>query len=108
MDDATGHAIESSSAVLDKLGFSVQNLDEEMLEQLGDGDSGVMIDEVEQGGIAWDAGLRKGSIVRSVNRVSVENTEQFNRVIEGAAGDNAVLLLVADGRGARFVLLPLN
>jgi serine protease Do len=108
MDDDIGRSAGWTSTVLEKLGFRVQDLDEETVKQLGGKKAGVMIAEVEEGGIAWKAGLRHGNIVRSVNRVGVENAEQFNRVMESAAGDNAVLLLVADGRGARFVLLPLD
>jgi serine protease Do len=108
MDDDPGQTVESSPTVLDKLGFSVQDPDEETAEQPGDSYSGVTIAEVEEGGIAWNAGLRSGNVVRSVNRVGVDNVEQFNRELENAAENDAVLLLVADGRGARFVLLPLD
>ncbi len=108
MDDGSGISHTATPAILEELGFTVQDIDDETLKRLGQQESGVLVADVEQDSLAWRAGLRHGTVIRSVNRIPVADTKQFNRIIDDVAGEKGVLLLVADSRGARFVLLPLE
>ncbi len=96
------------SGALEKLGLSVQDMDEETFRRWGYPEYGVMISDVVQYSAAWRAGLRHGQIILSVNRNRIENAEEFTRILNSSAGDGRVLLLVSDGRGARYVVLSMN
>ena len=64
--------------------------------------------EVEQGGAAWRAGLRAGLTILSVNRCPVNDVKQFLNLMSEAAQETRVLLLLSDGRRARFVVLQID
>ena len=54
------------------------------------GDDGVFIVRVEGGSKAQRAGLRKGDIIRKVNRTKVKDLKAFESVIEGKTGPFAL------------------
>lgn len=54
------------------------------------GDEGVYIVRVEVGSKAQRAGLRKGDIIRKVNRIKVKDLKAFESVIEGKKGPFAL------------------
>ncbi|UCE98719.1 MAG: DegQ family serine endoprotease [Planctomycetota bacterium] len=93
---------------LEQLGFSVQNLTDDLAERLGyEGQSGVVVTQVEPGSLAELAGISSGTLIIEVNREPVENTDEFNEAMEKAAGQGTVLLLIKDKRYTRFVVLTL-
>ena len=63
---------------------------------------GVLIAEVETGSPAWRNGLRKGDIIVSANRKSVESVEQLQRAVNGS---QTLLLNIRRGHGALFLYL---
>lgn len=93
---------------LEQLGFSVQNLTDDLAERLGyEGQSGVVVTRVEPGSLADLAGISSGTLIIEVNREPVENTDQFNEAMEKTAEQGTVLLLIKDKRYTRFVVLTL-
>jgi len=93
---------------LEQLGFFVQNLTPDLAERLGyEGQSGVVVTQVEPGSLADLAGISSGTLIIEVNREPVENTDQFNEAMEKAAEQGTVLLLIKDKRYTRFVVLTL-
>jgi len=63
---------------------------------------GVLIAEVETGSPAWRNGLRKGDIIVSANRKSVESVEQLQQAVNGS---QTLLLNIRRGNGALFLYL---
>ena len=63
---------------------------------------GVLIAEVETGSPAWRNGLRKGDIIVSANRKSVESVEQLQQAVNGS---RTLLLNIRRGNGALFLYL---
>lgn len=61
------------------LGLNVETLTPEMALQLGysEGETGVVVAATEPGGKADTAGLRRGDIIKEVNRVPVKNKDAF-------------------------------
>ena len=97
------------SELLERLGFTVQDLTDELAYQLGyEGQQGVIIADVEPGSEASQVGLRRGTLIRQVNRQSVRNTDEFMQALKESERSKQILLLAQDRRGARFVALDLS
>jgi serine protease Do len=97
------------SELLKQLGFSVQDLTEELAYQLGyEGQEGVIVADVEPGSEADRLGLGRGTLIRQVNRQSVHNTAEFMQALKESEQSKRVLLLAQDQRGTRFVALDLS
>ncbi len=94
---------------LEELGFSVRNLTDESAERYGyEGQSGVIVTNVEPGSQAAQLGIVPGVLIKEVNREAVKNTKQFNEAIAKARKKGRVLLLVKRDRFQYFVLLSLS
>jgi serine protease Do/serine protease DegQ len=61
------------------------------------------VTEVQQGSAAWDAHLREGDIILSVNRRPVQTLEEFQKIVGDK--DAQILLNIQRGRTALFVLI---
>jgi serine protease Do/serine protease DegQ len=61
------------------------------------------VTEVEQGSAAWNAHLREGDIILSVNRIPVETLDEFQKAV--GEKDTQILLNIQRGRTALFVLI---
>ncbi|RMF87199.1 MAG: DegQ family serine endoprotease [Nitrospinota bacterium] len=92
--------------LLKRLGFAVQNLTPELAQQLGYAEGqGVLIAQVEPGGVAYMAGLRPGMLIREVNRKPVSTVDDFLAALTESLQSKTVLLLVQEGPYSRFVVL---
>ncbi len=67
------------------------------------GNKGVFVSRVKRGSEAWEAGLQKGDIIRSVNNVDIANLAEFKTEI--AKKEGAVFMSVERGRNQIFVAL---
>jgi serine protease Do len=96
----------AENELLDKLGFGVQDLTDELAGRLGYGDlTGVVVSSVEMDSPADRAGLSAGTLIMEVNRRPVDGVEQFHDAIGRAAEGGSILLLVRDRNYTRFVVL---
>lgn len=85
-------------------GVSVDELDRQTAQQLRlpDNARGVVVTDVDVASAAYDAGLRRGDVIQSVNRRPVTSVREF----ETAVGrGQTVLLLVNRGGATRFVAI---
>jgi len=82
-------------------GAVLGNLDEK--HPLGES-GGVAVVEVAPGSQAWEAGLRQGDVIVSVNRQAVGNLMDLSQVLAQSRG-SALLLNVRRGNGAFFVVV---
>ena len=97
--------------ILEDLGFSVQNLTDELAERIGyEGLTGVVVTNVEPSSEAARRRIMRGMLIMEVNQKQVKDTKDFNRAIEKAKkqGLESVLFLITDGHYTRFVALPLT
>ena len=94
---------------LDELGFSVQNMTEELTERLGyEGQTGVIVSEVKTGSQAERVNIAQGALIKEVNRQKIRNTKEFNEEIKKAQKNGGALLLVKMGRYTFFAYLKLS
>jgi serine protease Do/serine protease DegQ len=64
---------------------------------------GVLVVDVTANSPAWVAGLRKGDIITSVNRIPVNNLAEMKSALN--KGRNGILMNIRRGNGALFLLL---
>ena len=103
-----GEIIGTELEAIDELGFSVQDLTNDIAERYGYKDlTGVIVTRVEPGSEAVDAGFVSGMLIMEVNRMPIKNTRDFNEAIRKAAKGSPILFLVTDGHYTRFIALTL-
>jgi serine protease Do len=97
---------DSSPESSEQLGLSVRNLTPDLAARLDyEGESGVVISQVEPGSVAQLAGLRAGSLIQEVNRKAVTNVREFKKQLDQTPKGESILLLVKEGQYSRFVAL---
>ncbi len=95
--------------ILEELGFSVQDLTADLAGRYGlEGQSGVIVTEVEPDSGAARKGIIPGVLIKEVNGKEVTNTREFNEQIINAKKKGSVLLKVRRERYTFFVLLTLS
>lgn len=102
---------EQIQTVSDILGFKVEDMNETTARDLGfEGQSGVIVTEVDSGSQARRNGIIQGTLIKEVNNQAVRNRKEFIRAIEEARKnrmDN--VLLWGNIRGTNynfFISLP--
>jgi len=98
------------SDTMERLGFAVQNLTDDMAQRLGfKGLQGVVVSQVDPSSVAARKGISPGMLIQQVNRRPVADVKQFDDATADAASKaGAVLLLVRDDRYSSFITLPLQ
>jgi serine protease Do len=89
-------------------GLSVQALTPDLRRelQLPEGTTGVVITDVDSDSPAAAAGLDQGVVIVQVNHKPVNTVAEFNRAVRDGASKDSTLLLVRQGGGTRFVVVP--
>jgi serine protease Do len=86
-------------------GITVGSLTPELKNELGyDGNTGVVVLDVENFGEAARAGISAGMVILKADGVSVSNPDEFEKIVSKAEGP--VLLYVWSRGGRSFVALP--
>jgi serine protease Do len=103
-EEKTSEQGNATSSVLQ--GLNVETLTPEIASNLGlpAGTKGVVVDSVDQGSSAAEAGLRRGDVIQEVNRQPVTNMSDFNRIV-AQSGKQSVLLLVNRGGNTLYVVI---
>jgi serine protease Do len=86
-------------------GVSVENLTPEAVQQLKlpASTKGVVVDEVNPGSRAAEAGLRPGDVIQQVNHQPVGNVKEYSQAVSASKKDDSVLLLVDRDGGTIFL-----
>ena len=95
----------------DERGSSRQGEDADLLglvvENAGQGDGVVVVDEV-RGGIAAEAGIKRGDIIVSINQRKTANTAEYSRAIRQAGRGGSMVVLVRRGDASIYFALRLK
>jgi serine protease Do len=101
-------AEEQEEQVIDKLGFRVQRLTEEIAAELGySGEEGLVVTEVTPGSEAQKKGLKAGMLVLEVNRREVSEVNDFEKAVRESR-EGSVLLRVKAGPTTMFLSLRVS
>jgi serine protease Do len=103
-EEKTGEAVNTPSAALQ--GLNVETLTPEIASNLGlpAKTSGVVVDSVDEGSAAAEAGLRRGDVIQEINRQRIANMSDFNRIVR-QLGKQSILLLVNRGGNTLYVVI---
>jgi S1-C subfamily serine protease len=90
-----------------KLGLSLQPLTPESARQLNvpAGTEGMVVTEVDQSGVAAEAGISRGDVIMEINRKPVTSLEAVQSALS-SAGERPILLLIS--RGGQVVYLTVR
>jgi len=108
MDQVAGNLPTETAKVL---GFTVENLTDELKERYGYEDqTGVVVKDIEPNSRAARNGMRQGTLIKEVNKQPIRSTREFNQAVERARkkGLQRILLLVYIEDTSYFVSLMLN
>jgi serine protease Do len=86
-------------------GLSVITLTDDISRQLDleSGETGVVVIGVTAGSPAEEAGLKRGDVIEEIDRIRINDIDDFNRTVEGIRADETVLMFVNRG-GRKFYL----
>jgi len=92
-----------------KLGLSIQDLTPDIAQQLGyQGESGVLVVDVDEGSPAEDAELQRGDLIKEVNRSGVRNVQDFRKVMAGLKSGDTAALYVRRGQNFFYTAIKIQ
>jgi len=86
--------------------LTVMDLSKEIIRQLGfnKDEKGVVVVKVEAGSPADDAEIKKGDVIKEINKKSVNSSEDFNRIAANIKTNDSVLLFI-NRNGKKFYVI---
>ncbi|BCG63477.1 MAG: serine protease Do [Methyloprofundus sp.] len=104
--DNTLQVTKGSSQSVDKIGMTVQTITPQLAEKYNiPSGAGVVVNNVQPGSIAAQAGVQPGTVILQVNRKKVKNAAEFKRAVKDSYAQKKVLLLVRSDNYQRFIIL---
>lgn len=86
------------------LGLSVRDLDSDTRKQLKV-ESGVQVMDIEEGGPAIEAGIRKGDVISMIDNRSITSVDEFESIIDGLEPGKSVAILIQRSNGPVFLAI---
>ncbi len=96
---------EIAKTITTDLGLTVQSLTPELAEQFEwpRDEKGALITAVEPGSSGGDAGLRRGDLIKEINREAVESAADYGRLLEKAKEGESLLFFIKRGSRTFYV-----
>ncbi|CAG0944144.1 serine protease Do [Anaerolineae bacterium] len=107
-DEPVVAAQEPEGKEVNRLGLSVSSLTSEQREQLEVKQNGVLVRDVKQGGVASDAGIRRGDVILRIQDQAIKDVKQFNEVVKDLPKGKSIAMLVQRRGGSQFLALKLK
>ena len=93
----------------EKFGVSVQELSDEIANQLGyEGETGVIVSNVESGSAADDAGLRRGDLIKEINKQPIESLADYNKAMKAIGDEKSFLALIRRGENTSYIVVSVE
>jgi S1-C subfamily serine protease len=91
-------ADEGAPGSVDLLGLAVDDAEQ----------GGVVVVDVARGGVAAEAGIRRGDVIVSINRKKVSNSGEYQRIIQQAGHGSSMMILVRRGNTSTYFVLRIK
>jgi serine protease Do len=88
------------------LGLSTEEITPEMARRYGlQEEDGILVMQVEPGSPADEAGMKRGDIIKEVNRKKIKTMAQFQKAVEKKKSGESILMLVKRGRNSLWIAI---
>lgn len=104
--EVTPEQLPDNSELKALTGLTVMDLSKEIIRQLGfnKDEKGVVVVKVEAGSPADDAEIKKGDVIKEINKKAVNSSEDFNRIATNIKTNDSVLLFI-NRNGKKFYVI---
>lgn len=93
----------------EKIGLHVQDITPDLVQSLGlDSHEGVLVADVVFDSPASEAGIRRGDVITEVNREKVNNSQEFQGMLEKVDAEGTVLFLIKRGGSTIYVAVKMK
>jgi serine protease Do len=100
---------DKDGAGANRVGLSVQSLTPETAKKLGLADTGgVVVSYVSPESPAADAGLRRGDVVREINRRAITGVKDYKSAVSSAKSNGEMLFLIRRRESTIYVVVKLD
>lgn len=104
-----GEEKSAPGAEQDRLGMTVRNLNGELAAKMGIKETkGVVVAEVKLGGVAGEAGIAVGDVIKEINGTRINTTEDFVKAVSAHQKGTVMRLLLGRGNSSLFVAIPVE
>ncbi len=87
-------------------GMTVGNITPDLRQHLGLAEkSGVVVESVEPGGLADQAGIQPGDVIKEANRRKITNVQEYDSALASVPAGQPLLLLIRRGNQSLFVTM---
>ena len=106
MDDEAAILAGTETGTSKKLGITVQEITPKIAESLGIEEAhGLIVNDVDPGSAAAEAGIMRGDILLEINREKVDNIADYKKALQAAQEKKSILLLIERDHNTRFVVI---
>ena len=67
-----------------------------------------MVTQIDPRSAAYQAGVRRGMVIREVNHQEVNNTQDFRQAVQKAEQEKQLLMLVENQQATMYITFPLG
>jgi serine protease Do len=98
-----------TGATADRLGMTVRDLNGELAAQLGIKETtGVVVVDVKPGGVAEEAGIAAGDVIKEINGVKITSVNDYAKTVSAHKKGTVMRLLLRRGDSSLFVAIPVE
>jgi serine protease Do len=98
-----------TGATEDRLGLTVRDLTGELAAQMGIKDTkGVVVVAVKPGGVAEEAGIAGGDVIKEINSVKINKVNDYTKTVSTHKKGTSIRLLLRRGDSSLFVAIPVE
>jgi serine protease Do len=109
MEDEEAILAGTETGTSKKLGITVQEITPKIAESLGIEEvHGLIVNNVDSGSAAAEAGIMRGDILLEINRERVDNIADYKKSLQAAEEKKSILLLIERDHNTRFVVIETN
>ena len=104
-----GEEAAQTPAVQDRLGMTVKELNAELAAQIGIKETkGVVVTAVSPGGLAEDAGIAAGDVIKEINGTKISTAAEFTKAVSAHKKGAVMRILLRRGDSSLFVAVKVE